>query len=194
MLLRGHSALGDQIEGVLADREDVTVCRDPDPALEGVRIAVSAGYWHRVSRETLAQIPVINCHPGYLPWNRGTDPNVWPIVDGSPAGVTLHWMDAGLDTGPIIARQRVAVEPWDTAGTLGHRLDAAMVALFARWWPIIRTGQGPRIPQPHGGSYHRRADLATLEPDPEALRLLRARSYPGYGVLIGGKRLRLEVE
>src|SRR5688572_25850818 len=38
----------------------------------------------------------LNLHPAYLPYNRGAHPNVWSIVDRTPAGVTLHYLDAGI--------------------------------------------------------------------------------------------------
>lgn len=46
----------------------------------------------------------MNLHISYLPWNKGADPNFWSCIDGTPAGVTLHHIDAGVDTGDIIAQ------------------------------------------------------------------------------------------
>ena len=41
----------------------------------------------------LCPLGVVNLHPSYLPYNRGQYPNVWSIMDGTPAGVTLHYID-----------------------------------------------------------------------------------------------------
>ena len=62
----------------------------------------------------------LNLHPALLPWNRGANPNVWPLVDESPAGVTLHVMDARIDTGPLMHQIGVPAYPDDTAETLGR--------------------------------------------------------------------------
>src|SRR3990167_15961 len=57
--------------------------------------------------------PAINFHPGLLPYNRGMYPHIWPLIDGSLAGVTIHYIDDGIDTGDIIAQQLVTVYPED---------------------------------------------------------------------------------
>src|SRR5687768_9409595 len=82
----------------------------------GAEIAVSVMFGYLLRPELLALFPrgAINLHPAYLPYNRGAYPNVWSIVEGTPAGVTLHYIDPGVDTGDLIGRQEVAVEPTDT--------------------------------------------------------------------------------
>jgi methionyl-tRNA formyltransferase len=78
---------------------------------------------------------VLNLHPSYLPYNKGAHPNVWSIVEGTPAGVTLHFIDEGVDTGDLVARLLVPVESVDTAATLYRKLEIASVDLFATQWP-----------------------------------------------------------
>jgi methionyl-tRNA formyltransferase len=63
-----------------------------------------------------------NLHIGYLPWNRGSNPNVWSIIEGTPAGVTLHRISEKLDGGEILKAERVDVFSWDTGYTLYFRL------------------------------------------------------------------------
>ena len=50
----------------------------------------------------------INLHISYLPFNRGAHPNFWSFVDNSPKGVTIHEIDEGLDTGPIIHQKKLS--------------------------------------------------------------------------------------
>ena len=57
-----------------------------------------------------------------LDFNKGKKPNVWPIIEGTPAGVALHFIDENIDTGPIIARKEVLIEPTETAYSLYHKL------------------------------------------------------------------------
>ena len=74
----------------------------------------------------------VNVHPALLPYNRGAYPNVWSIVDGSPAGVTIHFVDEGIDTGDIIAQAQVVIEPVDTGESLYRKLERGAVALFPK--------------------------------------------------------------
>lgn len=69
----------------------------------------------------------INCHISYLPYNRGAMPNIWAIVDKTPAGVTIHELDTGIDTGRIIAQHEVPVYIDDTGYSLYNRLCETML-------------------------------------------------------------------
>jgi methionyl-tRNA formyltransferase len=152
-------------------------------------IGISVLFGHILTPAFLERFPrgCVNLHPAYLPWNRGAHPNVWSIIEGTPAGVTLHEIDAGIDTGPILARAEVPVEPTDTGETLYRKLEAAGLALFIGSWPALKAGTLP--PQPVGegeGSFHNVRDLASLDPiDPdrtytarELIDLIRARTFP----------------
>jgi folate-dependent phosphoribosylglycinamide formyltransferase PurN len=71
-------------------------------------LVVSFGYRFIVKTGTLATArrPVINLHIAYLPWNRGAHPCSGQLNDGTPAGVTIHEMDPGVETGPICFKRR----------------------------------------------------------------------------------------
>jgi methionyl-tRNA formyltransferase len=132
---------------------------------------------------------VINLHPAYLPYNRGQYPNVWSIIDGTPAGVTLHYIDAGVDTGDIIVRQEVLIEPVDTGNTLYSKLEHVCVKLFKETWPLIRTGQAPKIRQDKNqGTNHHTLDVERIDEIDldrtytarELIDVIRARTFPPY--------------
>lgn len=155
-------------------------------------IAVSALFGYVLRGELIESFPggCVNIHTGLLPYNRGAHPNVWSIVEGTPAGVTIHYMDAGVDTGDIIAQREVSVEPVDTGERLYRKLERAAVELFAESWPVIRSGNAPRIPQAlrGEGSAHLARELESLgEIDldrtytgRELVNILRARTFPPY--------------
>jgi len=147
-------------------------------------------------------------HPSYLPYNRGELPATFAILEGTPAGATLHYMDSGLDTGPIIEREQVTVTAWDTAYTVYRRSMEAGINILKRQWPRLVAGVAgsyPQPPLPAGVSqYHRRdstadVDQIMLTPENEYLmRLLRARTWheeqPGNAYFtIDGKRVRVRV-
>lgn len=102
----------------------------------------------------------LNLHPAYLPFNRGWHTPTWAILDGTPAGATLHVMVEEVDAGPIVARRLVPVMPSDTADSLYQRLLAVEVELLCDVWPRVAAGDWELQPNVKGeGSAHRAADL-----------------------------------
>ena len=110
-------------------------------------------------------------------------------MEGTPAGVTLHYVDAGVDTGDIIAQKKVPVEPVDTGETLYRKLEKECVNLFKEMWPLIRTNRAPRFAQPRdAGSYHRIADVEQIDridldrnyTAKELIDIIRARTFPPF--------------
>jgi hypothetical protein len=104
---------------------------------------------------------LINLHIGFLPWNRGADPNLWSFVDDTPKGVTIHLIDKGIDTGPILDQRRVFFNAGTLASTY-QELRREMAKLFIDKWPMIRTGQLVAKPQSSKGTFHRSVDKAAI--------------------------------
>jgi len=118
---------------------------------------VSHGYRHIIKPDVLSVARAVNLHISYLPWNRGADPNLWSWIDDTPKGVSIHWIDEGIDTGPLIAQRRAAFENIDARTSLAltyEVLQLLMVELFIEWWPRIRSSEAPAIPQEGRGSFH----------------------------------------
>ncbi|KAG0192351.1 hypothetical protein DFQ28_009451 [Apophysomyces sp. BC1034] len=95
----------------------------------------------------------INIHASLLPRWRGAAPIHRAIEAGDRVtGVTLMQMDAGLDTGLMLMREQVAIEPADTTGTLHDKLAAAGARLIVDGLvELQRTGSLPETPQPSDG-------------------------------------------
>jgi phosphoribosylglycinamide formyltransferase-1 len=92
---------------------------------QGVRLVVCAGYMHLLTEPFLERFPerIVNVHPSLLP----DFPGARAIDDALAAGVevtgvTVHLVDSGLDTGPIVRQERVPVEPRES---LVERIHAA---------------------------------------------------------------------
>lgn len=110
-----------------------------------IDFAVSYGYRHIIKSDVLHHLKdrIINLHISYLPWNRGADPNLWSFLEATPKGVTIHYVDEGIDTGDIIAQKEVVFEQGDqTLSTTYARLQDEMMLLFKRTWPLISIGGG----------------------------------------------------
>ncbi len=161
--------------------------------------------------EAILEIPrvgVLNLHPALVPHNRGWHPSSWAILDGTPIGATLHFMDKGVDTGDIVAQTELEIRPEDTAHTLYGRLLDLEVALFRAAWPLLASGRPPRITQSLDlGTSHNRLDLAsdsvrrldleTSAPVKDVLRTLRALTTNDVTEAAyfekGGRRYRVQV-
>jgi methionyl-tRNA formyltransferase len=154
-------------------------------------IAVSVLFAYVVSADfiRLFRRGCINLHPALLPHNRGRFPNIWSIVEGTPAGVTLHYIDEGIDTGDVITQNEIEVEVTDTGETLYRRLESEGLQLFKAAWPSIREGTNARTRQAAGqGNYHRALDVEMIDEidleksyrAEDLINLLRARTFPPY--------------
>jgi len=105
----------------------------------GVELVVCAGYMHLLTPSFLERFPerVVNVHPGPLP----EFPGAHPLEDLLDAGVheaaaTVHYVDAGIDTGPVIASEPVPVLKGDTVETLRERVHAVEHRLLPE---VVRT-------------------------------------------------------
>ena len=75
---------------------------------------------------------VLNCHMGVLPNYRGMDVVEWPILNGdfNSVGLTTHFMDSGIDTGPILKIKRIKIRKNENINILRKRFEPLMVELM----------------------------------------------------------------
>jgi phosphoribosylglycinamide formyltransferase-1 len=102
---------------------------------QGVRLVVLAGYMHLLTQEFLGRFPdaVVNVHPSLLPAFPGAHAIEDQLAAGvGEAGATVHLVDEGVDSGPILAREPVPVLPGDTPETLHARIRAVEHRLLPR--------------------------------------------------------------
>jgi len=157
--------LAESIDAVVLEADEL----DGNEALNTVAslqptIGVSAYFGHILKAEMLALFPrgILNFHGSLLPWNRGRDPNVWAIYEGTPAGGTIHLMDEGVDTGPILVQREVIVTPDMNAADLYHLTVDALVSLGEEHWPLLRKGRIKARSQGNGTT-HRRLEFERLK-------------------------------
>ncbi len=95
----------------------------------------------------------LNLHPSLLPRHRGATPIPATILAGDPeTGVTLMRMDAGLDTGPIVAQMRVAIQGDETTPLLEETLEVEAAGLLTRYLGPWLRGKITATPQPEVGA------------------------------------------
>jgi phosphoribosylglycinamide formyltransferase-1 len=92
----------------------------------GVELVVLAGYMHLLTAPFLQRFPgrIVNVHPSLLPAFPGMHPIADAIAAGVPTtGVTIHYVDEGLDTGDVIRQEEVPVEPRETLEDRIHAVE-----------------------------------------------------------------------
>ena len=122
---------------------------------------ISYGYKHILSREILknSKNNVINLHISYLPYNRGADPNYWSFKENTPKGVTIHFIDEGIDTGPILIQKLCAFDKSHTLKSSYDLLKETIETLFFHNFDNIINGNIKPKPQVGKGSMHYKKDL-----------------------------------
>lgn len=94
---------------------------------------------------SLAALGAFNIHSGKLPEYRGGHVMIWALINGErESAATLHRIDAGIDTGPVVAEERFPIAWTDDIASLQGKLAAAGTALLTRWWPALAGGTAPQ--------------------------------------------------
>ena len=124
-------------------------------------LMICFGYRHIIQKSFLEEFEgdILNLHIAYLPWNRGVYPNFWAFADNTPHGVTIHLIDEGIDTGPILYQKYVNFDAETTFRQSHDRLIAEIEELFVCNIHEIVAQQYDPKPQRGIGSYHAMSDL-----------------------------------
>jgi phosphoribosylglycinamide formyltransferase-1 len=105
-------------------------------------LVVSAGFMKVLGTRFLERFPTINTHPALLPSFPGTHGVRDALAHGvKVTGCTCHWVDGGVDTGPIIDQRAVPVEPGDTEESLHERIKVAERVMLV---DVVRALAGDR--------------------------------------------------
>jgi methionyl-tRNA formyltransferase len=169
-------------------------------------VIVVMAYGQILPRAVL-EIPPLTClnlHASLLPRHRGAAPIQAAILAGdSETGITVMYMDEGLDTGDILLQTRFAIAPDETGGSLHDRLAEMAPGALDEALSQLQAGTAPRVPQ--------EASIATYAPkleredgridwsEPAAVIERRIRAFdpwPGAFTLLGdetgnGKKLKI---
>lgn len=118
-------------------------------ALEPDLLVVMA--YGQILPQELLDVPklgALNLHASLLPRHRGAAPVHAAILAGDRlSGITVMWMDAGLDTGDILLARECTIEDDETAGSLHDKLAALAPGALEEALGLIRAGRAPRVPQ-----------------------------------------------
>jgi hypothetical protein len=106
----------------------------------------------RILKRAIFSVPKMGCvnlHKGKVPEYRGLPPGFWELYDRqTSAGVTVHFVDDGLDTGDVAGASEIPIHPKETPESLRKKLDAEGTRLLAQVAGQIASGTLVRRPQP----------------------------------------------
>jgi folate-dependent phosphoribosylglycinamide formyltransferase PurN len=142
-------------------------CSDPAEValMMGARPDVVLVFGTGILREPLLSAfdgRIINIHLGLSPYYRGAGTNFWPLVNREPeyVGATIHYLDAGIDTGPIISHARPSIDRGDGPHDLGNKTIVAAAQALLRAAAAHTSGITRAVPQWGGGRLYQRKDFS----------------------------------
>jgi len=107
--------------------------------------------------------PIFNIHLSYLPFNRGAHPNFWSFIEKTPAGVSIHKIDKGIDTGNIIFRKKIYfninLNKFSTFKKTYNYLFLEAEKLFKKNFDKIYNKKYKKILNNSKGTFHYKKDL-----------------------------------
>lgn len=128
-------------------------------------LIISFGYRHLINKNIIAQFTnkIINLHISYLPWNRGAHPIFWSFYENTPSGVSIHIIDSGIDTGPVLLQKIAILDSKNLTFFQAHQiLIEEIESLFIENIDDLLNGKITPIQQKFIGSYHNLADLPPI--------------------------------
>ena len=142
-------------------------CNKPDAIQEmrrmepDVVLVFGTGLLERVLIETFPG-RILNIHLGLSPFYRGAGTNFWPLVNREPeyCGATIHFLDAGVDTGPVIAHVRPEIRDGDRPHEIGNRTIVAAATALGDAALALGAGGVRSVSQTGGGRLYTRADFS----------------------------------
>jgi methionyl-tRNA formyltransferase len=116
-------------------------------------------YYRKIFSPSFLDVPplgTVNIHPGKLPHYRGPVPTLWALLNGGKEiGITLHYVDAGADTGAIIAQKIIPIHTSDTGASLNSRAMRVGAALMlSRISSLLRSRVKNKKQIRTAGSYY----------------------------------------
>ena len=163
VLFLGNNETQTKLIGVLVKNGClVDHTEDKIEALSGYDFVVSYGYRHILKQNVIDGFgcPIFNLHISYLPYNRGAHPNFWSFYENSPAGVTIHLIDSGVDTGPIVSQRYVNFKNEDDTFLKTYAaLIEEIESLFLESLPSLLNDEWTVKKQRGNGTHHYVKDL-----------------------------------
>ena len=166
-------------------------------------------WWPNIIKEKAidaANTGFINLHTSLLPFNRGKHPYYWSIVDGTPAGVSLHFINAEIDEGDILFQREIETSITTTGESLYAESLKCITELFMdSYEKIISSDLEPKKQSSNSSTFHygkniikhSEIDLNKNYKAIDLINIIRAKSFnkrPSSHFMLDGKKYYINIE
>lgn len=159
--LRGFASLPEVIK---AHKMEVVPCANPNAtdfvdevSVRGIDLIVVAAF-SCILKARLISVPRLGCinvHPSLLPRYRGPNPFYWVLAKQEKStGVTIHYLDEGIDSGDIILQRAFSIGSRDTEKDLQAKAAVVAAQLLGEAVPLLAAGTAPCIPQDESEAFY----------------------------------------
>ena len=122
-----------------------------------IDFVVSYGYKFIVQKDIIEHMKnrIINLHISFLPFNKGSHPNLWSHVEGTLSGVTIHQIEEGIDTGKILLRKEIKLDSKDHTFRSSYKILRDQIEeLFKQNWVKIKNNEIDGFYAKEQGTFH----------------------------------------
>lgn len=155
---------------------------------ERIDVVILAWWPDIIKKEAIKSVKIgwLNLHPSYLPYGRGKHAYFWSIIEKTPFGVSIHFIDEGVDTGKVLFQRRIPFSIEDTGESLYKKGVEEVIKLFKEKCDDIMTlnlkpiEQDNKITTSHFAKEIEEISTIKLEKSYKAIDLIdiiRARSF-----------------
>ncbi len=130
-------------------------------------LIVCHNFGKRIQPEVINAVSgsIVNLHPSLLPQCRGLHPILWALATNTPLGVSIHFVDAGIDTGSLIAQAAVNLSyECETLRSCYRKVQTALENIFLEAWASHADWKNTAQRQESLGSYFGKRDYEKLKP------------------------------
>lgn len=111
-------------------------------------VAIALGWYYMVPKAVREAVDCLGIHASLLPRYRGGAPLPWAIINGEKeTGVTLFYLEGGVDSGDILGQRRIPITREDTIATLYEKIEDASINVLTDIVPALAAGTAVRVPQ-----------------------------------------------
>ncbi len=172
VLLLGPESRNVDVKNFLLSQNDEVISFNNKLRLDYLRenkidFLISNGYGPIIKNPIISEYKnkIINMHISFLPYGKGLMPNVWSFFEGTPKGVSIHFIDEGIDTGNIIFQKQVEFSENETLKTSHDKLIQILIDLLIEKWNEIKNNNYEIINQKKMNvkvNYHNKEDSEKL--------------------------------
>jgi methionyl-tRNA formyltransferase len=118
-------------------------------------VSISGTQFYKKALREQTRLGIVNCHGALLPKYRGLMPSFWTLANGETVGgVSVHFVDAKIDNGPIVVQKRYRIHPHDTLEDVMARSKDLAAEAIIECVRLVEAGNAPMLPNEEAEATH----------------------------------------